>query len=81
MLRCVLISRRNLDIEHQAQPGHLVGVVDMAGASGLLGIVARHSPLLVAVKRLDGKRCSAPIYRAFSRGGMMGLDEQRSFQF
>ena len=55
MLRCVLISRRNLDIEHQAQPGHRVSVVDMAGASGLFGIVAKHGPFLMAVEQLDGR--------------------------
>jgi len=26
------------------------------------------------------KRCSAPIYHAFSRGDIMGPNEQRSFQ-
>ena len=39
-----------------------------------LNILHQHSPLS------NRKRCSDHIFCAFSRGGMMGRDEQRSFQ-
>ena len=54
MLRCVLISRRNLDIEHQAQPGHRVSVVTWLGRPGFW-VVAKHGPFLMAVEQLDSR--------------------------
>jgi hypothetical protein len=36
--------------------------------------------IIDGVPFMDRKRCSDHIFCAFSRGGMMGRDEQRSFQ-
>src|ERR1700719_4183140 len=51
MLRRVLVARLNLDLQHQPQIGQYVAVIGMRGPPRLLGVVADHRSLLMAVER------------------------------
>ena len=50
----VPVACLQLGIEHQTQVAYPVGVDDVAGASGLLRVVAHHCAVLVAIEHLDG---------------------------
>ena len=48
------IAGADIDAEADAEIGHEITVIDVAGAAGLLGIVTDFSTLLATVEGLDG---------------------------
>ena len=88
MIGGVLIAGHHVHIQHQAQVGQEEGVVGVARAAGLLGVVAEHGAFLAAVERLDGgvgvehpalaqQRLGAVVEMALQPGHALRLVDRR----